>query len=122
MVTPVRAGRSVESLALEYELCAPPMHEWVGQSATDYGDNPRDPTTKERDELRQRRREVKQLRQARDILSKGLSVKAPSVQAQWATAFQRHIHFRAGILPLEIAKLRELCSAPPSLGHPDGPD
>lgn len=45
-----------------------------------------------------------------------LSIAAPSVRAQWAMAFQRHIPFRADILSLslEIAKLRELCAAHPA--------
>ena len=70
MVALVRTGRSVESLAREYEPCAATIHEWVRQSATDDGDIPGRLTSEERDELRQLRREVKQLRQERDILSK----------------------------------------------------
>lgn len=70
MVALARAGRSVESLAREYEPCAATIHEWVRQAAADDGDDPSNLTSEERDELRQLRREVKQLRQERDILSK----------------------------------------------------
>ena len=70
MVALVRTGRSVESLAREYEPCAATIHEWVRQAAADDGDAPGRLTSEERDELRQLRREVKQLRQERDILSK----------------------------------------------------
>ena len=70
MVALVRTGRSVESLAREYEPCAATIHEWVRQTAVDGGDDPSSPTSEERDELRQLRREVRQLRQERDILSK----------------------------------------------------
>ena len=70
MVALVRTGRSVESLAREYEPCAATIHEWVRQAAADDGDAPSSLTSQERDELRQLRREVKQLRQERDILSK----------------------------------------------------
>ena len=70
MVALVRTGRSVESLAREYEPCAATIHEWVRQAATDDGDDPSNLTSEEREELRQLRREVKQLRQERDILSK----------------------------------------------------
>jgi transposase len=70
MVALVRAGRSVESLAREYEPCAATIHEWVRQAAADDGDDPSNLTSEEREELRQLRREVKQLRQERDILSK----------------------------------------------------
>lgn len=71
MVALVRTGRSVESLAREYEPCAATIHEWVRQSAANDGDDPNNLTSEEREELRQLRREVKQLRQERDILSKG---------------------------------------------------
>jgi len=70
MVALVRTGRSVESLAREYEPCAATIHEWVRQAAVDGGDDPSSLTSEERDELRQLRREVRQLRQERDILSK----------------------------------------------------
>ncbi len=70
MVALVRTGRSVESLAREYEPCAATIHEWVRQAAADDGDDPSSLTSEERDELRQLRREVRQLRQERDILSK----------------------------------------------------
>jgi len=70
MVALVRTGRSVESLAREYEPCAATIHEWVRQAAVDGGDDPSSPTSEERDELRQLRRAVRQLRQERDILSK----------------------------------------------------
>lgn len=65
-----RAGRSVESLAREYEPCAATIHEWVRQAVADDGDDLGGLTREERDELRRLRREVKQLRQERDILSK----------------------------------------------------
>ena len=70
MVAPVRTGRSVESLAREYEPCAATIHEWVRHAAADDGGDPGGLTSEEREELRQLRREVKQLRQERDILSK----------------------------------------------------
>jgi transposase len=70
MVALVRSGRSVESLAREYEPCAATIHEWVRQAAADDGDDPSSLTSDERDELRHLRREVKQLRRERDILSK----------------------------------------------------
>jgi len=70
MVALVRTGRSVESLAPEYEPCAASIHEWVRRAAADVGDDPSNLASEEREELRQVRREVKQLRQERDILSK----------------------------------------------------
>lgn len=77
-----RAGRSVESLAREYEPCAATIHDWVRQSAIDDGERLDGLTSEERDELRRLRREVKQLRQERDLLSKGCLVQAQFVQAQ----------------------------------------
>ena len=70
MVALVRTGRSVESLAREYEPCAATIHEWVRQAAADDGERPGSLTSEERGELHRLRREVKQLRQERDILSK----------------------------------------------------
>jgi len=70
MVALVRTGRSVESLAREYEPCAATIHEWVRQAAADDGDDPVSLRSEDREELRRLRREVKQLRQERDILSK----------------------------------------------------
>ena len=43
------------------------------------------PTSLEREELRRLRKWKRPLRMERDILSKGCSLKAPLVQAQWTT-------------------------------------
>ena len=56
MVALVRTGRSVESLAREYEPCAATIHEWVKQAAIDDGDGSGSLTTEEREELRLLRR------------------------------------------------------------------
>jgi len=71
MVALARAGRSVESLAREYEPCAATIHDWVRQAGIDDGNGSDGLTSADREELRRLRREVKQLRQERDILSKG---------------------------------------------------
>lgn len=70
MVALVQTGRSVESLAREFEPCAATIHEWVRQAAADGCDDLSHLTSEEREELTLLRREVKQLRQERDILSK----------------------------------------------------
>ena len=70
LVALARAGRSVESLAREYEPCAATIHDWVKQAGADDGERDDRLTSAELDELRQLRREAKQLRQERDILSK----------------------------------------------------
>ncbi len=70
MVALVRSGRSVECLAREYEPCAATIHEWVRQEASADRDDLNSLTSEEREELRQLRREVKQLHQESDILSK----------------------------------------------------
>lgn len=69
IVSLARAGRSVESLAREFEPCTATIHGWVRQAAADDGDSP-ELTSDEREELRRLRRENKQLRQEREILSK----------------------------------------------------
>jgi transposase len=70
IVALARAGRSVESLAREFEPCAATIHGWIRQVEIDDGDRPDGLTSEERAELRRLRQEVRQLRQERDILSK----------------------------------------------------
>lgn len=70
LVALARAGRSVESLAREFEPCAATIHGWVKQVEIDDGSRHDGLSSEERNELRHLRREVKQLRQERDILSK----------------------------------------------------
>ena len=65
-----QAGRSVEELAREFEPCAATIHGWVKQAERDGGRRADGLTSDERDELRRLRRENRQLRQERDILSK----------------------------------------------------
>ena len=70
IVALARAGRNVESLAREFEPCAATIHGWVKQIEIDDGERQDGLSSEEREELRHLRREVKQLRQERDILSK----------------------------------------------------
>ena len=66
-----RAGRSIEALAKEFEPCAATIHAWVKQAERDAGRRADVLSSAERDELRRLRSENRQLRQERDILSKG---------------------------------------------------
>src|SRR6516165_9627921 len=70
MVELVRAGRSPEELAQEFEPTAQSIRNWVGQAECDAGRGGNRLTTAEREELTQLRRENRQLRLERDILSK----------------------------------------------------
>jgi len=70
LIALARSGRSIESLAREFEPCVATIHGWVKQSERDEGVRDDGLTSCERDELRRLRRENKQLRQERDILSK----------------------------------------------------
>jgi transposase len=65
-----RAGRSVESLAREFEPCVATIHGWIKQAGLDGGPRDDGVTSAERDELRRLRKENRQLRTERDILSK----------------------------------------------------
>ena len=65
-----RAGRSIKELAAEFEPCAETLYAWVKQADRDGGRRADILSSDERDELRRLRRENKQLRQERDILSK----------------------------------------------------
>ena len=66
----VRAGRSPEELAGEFEPTAQPIRNWVSQTARDAGRGDGGLTTAEREELSRLRRENRQLRLEREILSK----------------------------------------------------
>jgi transposase len=72
----VRAGRSPEELAREFEPSARAIRTWVQQADRDDGRRDGDDglTSTERDELRRLRREVRQLRQEREILAKAAAV------------------------------------------------
>jgi len=66
----VRAGRSPERLAREYEPAAPTIRNWVKQADLDEGRRSDGLTTEEREELRRLRHENKTLRMEREILKK----------------------------------------------------
>ena len=70
MVDLVRAGRSPEELAREFEPTAQSIRNWVAQSARDAGRGDGGLTTAEREELHRLRRENRQLKLDREILSK----------------------------------------------------
>ena len=69
MIELVRSGRSPESLAKEFEPTAQAIRR-VAQAARDEGRRDDGPTTAERDEINRLRRENRQLKLERDILSK----------------------------------------------------
>jgi transposase len=62
MVELVRAGRSPEDLAHEFEPTAQSIRNWVSQAECDVGRRVNGLTTAEREELNQLRRENRQLR------------------------------------------------------------
>ena len=70
MVELVRAGRSPEELAREFEPSAQAIRNWVAQVDRDEGRRSDGLTSSERDELRRLRRENRQLRQERELLAK----------------------------------------------------
>jgi len=69
IVALARAGRSIESLAREFEPCVATIHGWIKQAERDGGLRDDGLTSAEREELRRLRRENRQLRMERDILS-----------------------------------------------------
>ena len=70
MVELVRAGRKPEALAKEFEPTAQSIRNWVAQADRDEGRRSDGLTTEERRELVRLRRENRQLRIEREILSK----------------------------------------------------
>lgn len=70
LVELVRAGRSPEELAQEFEPSAQAIRNWVAQADRDEGKRADGLTTQEREELRRLRREVKHLKTEKEILKK----------------------------------------------------
>jgi transposase len=66
----VRKGRTPEELGRQFEPSAQAIRNWVKQAELDTGERTDGLTTEEREELRRLRREVRQLREERAILSK----------------------------------------------------
>jgi transposase len=70
MVDLVRAGRTPEELAREFEPSAESIRHWVKQADQDEGLRQDGLTTDEKEELRRLRRENRILREEREILKK----------------------------------------------------
>ncbi len=70
LVELVRAGRTPEELSREFEPSAQSIANWVAQADRDAGKRRDGLTTVEREELAKLRRENRQLKLEREILSK----------------------------------------------------
>jgi transposase len=66
----VRAGRTPEELAREFEPSAQTIRNWVAQADRDSSGRSDGLTTEDKEELQRLRREIKQLRVEREILAK----------------------------------------------------
>ena len=69
MIELVRAGRTPEDLAREFEPSAQAIRNWVVQAERDEGCRADGPSTAQGEELRRLRREIRRLREKRDILA-----------------------------------------------------
>ena len=88
IVALARAGRSVMDLAREFEPCSHTIRGWLRSAgvAEVGGAIAFDPlSAEEREELRRLRRENQQLRQERDILSKGELMERHWSERHWRT-------------------------------------
>ena len=70
LVEQVRSGRTPEELAEKFEPTAQSIRNWVAQADRDDGVRADGLASDEREELRRLRREVKTLREEREILKK----------------------------------------------------
>jgi transposase len=72
MVELVRVGRSPEELSKEFEPTAQTIRNWVAQADVDEGraGAGAGPSTAEREEVKQLRRELRQVKMEREILAK----------------------------------------------------
>jgi len=68
LVELVRGGQTPEDLARKFEPSANAIRNWVVQAARDEGRRPDGLTTDEKEEVRRLRREVRVLREEREIL------------------------------------------------------
>ena len=84
MVELVHAGRTPEELAVEFEPTAQSIRNWVAQSERNTGRGDGGLTTVEREELHRLRRENRQLRFEREILSKACPGLDPRAAAWFA--------------------------------------
>lgn len=81
LVELVRAGQAPEDLARKFEPSAQSIRNWVRQADLDEGKRTDGLTTEEREELRQLRREVRTLREEREILKKAAAWFAQETQS-----------------------------------------
>lgn len=70
MVELVRGGRTPEALSREFEPTAQSIRAWVKQSDLDEGKRTDGLTTEDREELLRLRREIRVLREEKEILRK----------------------------------------------------
>ena len=70
LVDLVRGGRTPEELSREFEPTAQSIWNWVRQSGLDAGTRTDGLTTDEKEELRRLRREIRVLREEKEILKK----------------------------------------------------
>ncbi len=70
LIALARAGRSADSLAKEFEPSAQTIRNWVVQAERDGGQRTDGLTSLEREEITRLRRENRQLKLEREILSK----------------------------------------------------
>ncbi len=70
MVELVRSGRTPEELSREFEPTAQSIWNWVRQAERDEGVRKDGLTSEEKEELRRLRREVRVLREEKEILKK----------------------------------------------------
>ena len=70
MIDLVRKGRTPEELSREFEPTAQSIWNWVRQAERDDGTRSDGLTTEEKEELRRLRREVRVLREEKEILKK----------------------------------------------------
>ena len=70
MVSLHRAGRALKELSSEFGVTSWTIRSWVKQADRDTGKGDGGLTTAERDEMVRLRREVRRLKEERDILSK----------------------------------------------------
>ena len=89
MVDLVRGGRTPDSLSREFEPTAQSIWNWVRQAERDEGTRTDGLTTEEKEELRRLRREVRVLREEKEMVRGG--IRTPNLTKRARASIRDHL-------------------------------
>ena len=111
MVDLVRAGRTPEELSREFEPTAQSIWNWVRQAERDQGVRQDGLTTDEKEELRRLRREIRVLREEKEILKKAAAWFARGDRLDASRAFGFVSEYRAEYAVATMCRVLEVSAS-----------